>query len=198
LTGMRVRTIGSATVKYNDTGACSLVTTTSETEDYVITINAGVQCAGTPTNTGNISSDDTTICNGGNVVLSLNAYPLDLGLIFQWESSPTGQSTFSPIAGATDKTFTTGALSANTDYRMAVTCNSVGGGTAYSNALTITVNNPQITNVVGATRCGVGTATLSASSTVGNTINWYADATGGAPLDTGNTFTTPILSSTDT
>jgi PKD repeat protein len=43
----------------------------------------------------------------------------------------------------------------------------------------------------GAQVCKGGTATLTATGTP--TISWYANATGGTPLATGNTFTTPPI-----
>lgn len=46
--------------------------------------------------------------------------------------------------------------------------------------------------LVDAQRCGTGTVTLSASGT-GTGIRWYANATGGTPLHTGQNFVTPIL-----
>jgi hypothetical protein len=59
-------------------------------------------------------------------------------------------------------------------------------------------NTPVISSNTPATRCGVGTATLSAIPNAGSVINWYAAATGGSILYTGNNFTTPILSATTT
>src|SRR5690606_36888987 len=74
-----------------------------------------------------------------------------------------------------------------------------GGGTGYSNVLTIVVDNPQIVSTLGGTRCGVGTVVLNATANAGSDVNWYAAATGGAPLATGtSSFTTPVISSTTT
>jgi len=57
---------------------------------------------------------------------------------------------------------------------------------------------PIITSTTPATRCGIGTATLSAVPNLGSTINWYDVASGGSILFNGNNFTTPIVSSTTT
>jgi hypothetical protein len=57
---------------------------------------------------------------------------------------------------------------------------------------------PIVTSTTPVTRCGVGTATLSALPNVGSTINWYNVASGGSILFNGNNFTTPIVSSTTT
>lgn len=57
---------------------------------------------------------------------------------------------------------------------------------------------PSVIGTTPVTRCGVGTATLSATPNVGSSINWYAAASGGSVLFTGNNYTTPTLSSTTT
>lgn len=44
-------------------------------------------------------------------------------------------------------------------------------------------------------RCGPGTVTLSAAGN-GTTYRWYTSLTGGAPIHTGSTFTTPSISAT--
>jgi hypothetical protein len=50
---------------------------------------------------------------------------------------------------------------------------------------------------VGNSRCGAGTVTISAtSSSPGAVIEWYANATGGAALHTGNSYTPSITGST--
>ena len=44
--------------------------------------------------------------------------------------------------------------------------------------------------------CGEGTSTLTATTTSGANIKWYAAQTGGAPLFSGSTFVTPVLDAT--
>jgi len=199
LTGMRIRNTASTATLHGTTGACINIANGRETEDFVINVAAGVQCSGTPAVTGNISANDSSICNGLTVALSLSGFPQELGIAYQWESSPSGLNTFTPISGATGFTYSSAALSADIDYRVAVTCTNTGGGTAYTNILTIFVNNPQILTSSGATRCGVGTVNLSATASIGSQINWYANASGGAPLASNTpTFTTPVISNTTT
>ena len=66
-----------------------------------------------------------------------------------------------------------------------------------SASTSITINNPIITSTTPNSRCGSGTVTLEATSSSG-IVNWYASATGGSTLATGNTFTTPSLTATTT
>ncbi|MBS4042710.1 MAG: PKD domain-containing protein [Chitinophagaceae bacterium] len=51
---------------------------------------------------------------------------------------------------------------------------------------------PTITGSTGATRCGDGTVVLTATASSG-TLNWYNVSSGGSSLGTGNSFTTPSL-----
>jgi gliding motility-associated-like protein len=54
-----------------------------------------------------------------------------------------------------------------------------------------------ITGSNGSSRTSTGTVTLTATVASGNTVDWYAEATGGSPLASGNTsFTTPSISQT--
>lgn len=64
-----------------------------------------------------------------------------------------------------------------------------------STSTTITI--PSIISSVAQSRCGDGSVTLTASASAGN-IKWYATQTGGTPLATGNSFTTPNLTESTT
>jgi hypothetical protein len=57
-------------------------------------------------------------------------------------------------------------------------------------------STPSIVTTTPTTRCGTGTAVLSATSSTGSSINWYASSSGGTSLATGTTFTTPIIATT--
>lgn len=54
---------------------------------------------------------------------------------------------------------------------------------------------PQPTAASPVNICEGSTATLTVSSTPVGTLNWYTSATGGAPVGTGSTYTTPALTS---
>jgi gliding motility-associated-like protein len=54
---------------------------------------------------------------------------------------------------------------------------------------------PIISNPLGANRCGSGSVLLQATSNIGS-CNWYTTPTGGTPIFSGNSFTTPVLNTT--
>ncbi|WP_026712397.1 Ig-like domain-containing protein [Flavobacterium daejeonense] len=60
-----------------------------------------------------------------------------------------------------------------------------------------TITMTKITSTTPASRCQSGSLSLQATSLKG-VVNWYDSPTAGTLLDTGNSFTTPILSSTTT
>lgn len=64
-----------------------------------------------------------------------------------------------------------------------------------STSTTITI--PSIISSVAQSRCGEGSVTLTANASAG-TIKWYTTPTGGTPIATGNSFTTPSLTQTTT
>jgi len=72
------------------------------------------------------------------------------------------------------------------------------GNACQQPTIAITVNNPQVLTTAPGARCGPGTVNLSATSSAGTTLNWFTDATGGALVGTGTSFTTPSLSATTT
>jgi hypothetical protein len=51
---------------------------------------------------------------------------------------------------------------------------------------------PYIIRTTPASRCGAGTLVLNAKASAG-TVKWYASSTGGTPLGTGASFTTPFI-----
>lgn len=57
--------------------------------------------------------------------------------------------------------------------------------------------NPTITGNTPSSRSGSGTVTLGATASAG-TLFWYAASSGGVPLGSGTSFTTPSISSTTT
>ncbi|TAF66302.1 MAG: hypothetical protein EAZ58_10370, partial [Flavobacterium sp.] len=73
------------------------------------------------------------------------------------------------------------------------TCTTVGSST-----FSIVINSvPTITSTVSNSRCSSGTVALQAIASSG-TVQWYTNAIGGSAIATGNTFTTPLLTTTTT
>jgi len=150
-------------------------------------------CVGIPTPGITIASSNA-ICLGTSVTLSLQNLTTGSGVTYQWFSSPDGV-TYSPIASATNPTYSTNPTAA-TYFMCEVTCAS-GPSTTASAPVYITFAN-EVTATVPGARCGTGTVDLSATPSAGATINWFAAATGGSPLASGNLFTTPSISATTT
>nr|WP_170172561.1 T9SS type A sorting domain-containing protein [Hymenobacter rigui] len=135
---------------------------------------------------GTVTASSSQLCQSGTSTLTLTGAAN--GSI-QWQQS-TDNTTFTDVAGATAATFTTPILTQTTYFRAQVRCVTA----ATSNVATITVNNAQVlTTNTPVTICEGTTATLTATAATGNTIRFYDAATGGAPLATGGTFTTPAL-----
>jgi hypothetical protein len=144
-----------------------------------------------PTGVNTITSA-TSICTGQTVNFSLDYTGSMDGLAFQWESFDG--TTWSDIALATTTTYSTIPTNA-TQYRCRiVACNGVPG---YSSTATIVFANA-IATTTPATRCGIGTAALSATGNTGTTINWYDAITGGNLVGTGSPFTTPTINASTT
>ncbi len=137
-----------------------------------------------------VAPTDTTICSGQTVTFNASA---PAGASFNWFTSASGGS---PVA--TGSSFTTPALTSNTTYY----AESNDGACASSTrtVLTVTVNpTPAAPTVTpsSATICSGRTATFT-SSVSGGSINWYTTPTGGSAVHTGNSFTTPVLTSNTT
>ncbi len=107
----------------------------------------------------------------------------------EWFDVPTGGTVL-----FTGSPFTTPVVSATTTYYV----DPYGGGCpgATRTAVTLTVNQIPVITATAPTPSCEAPVTLTATSDVG-VISWFAAATGGTALATGDTYTTPLLS-TDT
>ena len=141
--------------------------TTNNTLSSTITVTPSYQgCVGNaiaftidvnPVSLGGTLSSNTSICAGGSSgLLTLSGHR---GTILNWESSLTGSAPWTSIAN-TSSTFQSGGLTQTIYYRVAV--QNSGCPIAYSNTITITVNNtPSISGILNS--CIGGTSQLSAS-----------------------------------
>lgn len=223
---IRQLTVTSTLANYNSyvwTPATNLYTDAAATVPYVTGANASTvyfrsATAATTTYTANANNTTTfcaqvatvdvtvlpttatatatpaAICISGTVAFALDpASGYGTGSI-QWQSS-TNNSTFTDVTGATGSTYTTPVLT-NTAYYRAVIKNSAGAVCFNSVSDTALINNPAIAGTTPGARCGPGTVDLSAAAAAGVTLNWYSAASGGSPVGTGTTFTTPSISAT--
>jgi gliding motility-associated-like protein len=182
---------------------------TVNTVFYVAAVNAsGCQSTNLATAQVNIAAppdapllaggDTVQTCSGSAAVLAIaNPQP---GFTYNWYAAAAGGT---PLFTGTS--FTTPALSATTDYFVEAV-NATGCTSASRTDVTINVNPlpvaPTVTAQGGSTNiatCQGNTITLTANSTTANvTFNWYNQASGGTPLFTGATFTTPAITATTT
>ncbi len=129
------------------------------------------------------SASNASRCGSGTLTLTASATET-----IYWYDQLSGGTLL-----ATGNTFTTPVISSTITYYLE------NGNNCRSNRISvqaIITSPPAAPTASDVSRCGTGTVNLSASST--GTISWYASATGGAPLGTGNFFTTPSISTTTT
>jgi hypothetical protein len=177
---------------YTFNAATTLVGDVNTSNDAILPVirTKVVLSAGTPT------ASPSSFCAVGGILPTLNTTGHTGYSGLQWQVSNTTGSGFSNIATATTAPFTiTAALTQNQYYTLTAVCNTA---TVTSSEATVTYVNPSLVSTTPGTRCGTGTVNISAVPSSGASINWYAAASGGSSLFTGNTFTTPSISTTTT
>ncbi|WP_126245856.1 Ig-like domain-containing protein [Chitinophaga rhizosphaerae] len=142
-----------------------------------------------------VTPASAAVCVGGNA--SLSATSTTAGVDFKWYSD----------AGLTNLVFTgpvfnTPAITSNTTYYVVAASGQCVSTTART--VNVLVEAPPAAPIVsinpasGTVEYGQ-TATLTISTPqAGATYNWYLQPTGGSPVHTGNSFTTPQLSNATT
>lgn len=132
-------------------------------------------------------------CGPGSVTLTATSAT---GTTIDWYDVPTGGSVLAGGSGTT--TFNTPSLTATTIF-YASSNNTTTGCVSGRTAITATINPlPSAPSVTGDSRCGAGTLTLTATAGTGETIDWFSAITGGSSIGTGNSFTTPSITTTTT
>jgi hypothetical protein len=132
------------------------------------------------------TSSPASRCGTGTVTLGATA---SAGTI-NWYSVSTGGS-----SDGTGTNYTTPSISSTTTYYVDATTASCTSVTR--TAIVATVNAvPSISSSAGDSRCGTGAVTLTATPSSGN-IDWYAASTGGSSLNTANSYS-PTISTTTT
>ena len=126
----------------------------------------------------------TTICQGGTATLTATPTGGTATCTIQWQSSPSGANTWSPISGANATTYVaSGAATGTIDYRATYSCTGIGCDGATSNTQSVTVN-PNLTitaQPVNIDECVGGSNGLSVtvSGAVGTiTYLWEQSTTG--------------------
>jgi gliding motility-associated-like protein len=142
-----------------------------------------------------VSPATPEICANNTVQLTATAGTP--GVVFRWYTTASGGT---PVFEG--PTFTTPVLTTTTTYYVEAATGACSS--ASRTAVTVTVNAVPAAPVVNVTPASgevtsgsTATLTINAPAT-GVTYNWYTVATGGSPVATGNTFTTPVLTSSIT
>ncbi|WP_231427482.1 putative Ig domain-containing protein [Pedobacter sp. Leaf250] len=135
-----------------------------------------------------------TVCSGTGATLTVSNTVL-VGTITYRLYGPTGNT---PLQTNTTGSFTTPAVSTQTTFYV-----DAVSGTAVSTRTTaiVSINPPATLPSVASSNIAINsgqTATLNATFDAGNTIAWYEAATGGSPVSTNATFTTPPLTTNKT
>ncbi|MFM7855282.1 MAG: hypothetical protein ACKO96_25985 [Flammeovirgaceae bacterium] len=178
--------------------------------NYYVSLRSAANCEsarGLVTATVNAVSAAPTVtpsstCGPGVVTLAANSV---VSGTFKWYSAASGGNLLQTSAAAqTSNNYATPSLTTTTTYYVSLTnatnCESVRA------AVTATVNasNPATApTVTSRARCGIGSVSLTATSTSSGTFRWYSALVGGALLRTSaaattDNYATPSLSATTT
>lgn len=116
--------------------------------------------------------------------------------------------TSSTVLNASNSTTTTStpanisSLTPSSSYYVWVRSNCGSGDYSAWTAVVVQFNTlcqpPALISATGATVCPGNTAILNATADTGASVKWYDVATGGSPIATGNSYTTPPLTATTT
>ncbi|MBS1525885.1 MAG: gliding motility-associated C-terminal domain-containing protein [Bacteroidetes bacterium] len=140
-----------------------------------------------------VLSSGVTVCAGSTATLHVSGP--QAGLTYAWYTSPMGGT--SVFTGAD---FITPAIQSSTTYYVEAINNSGCPSLPPRTPVAVTVVPlPSAPVTSGTSICPGTSATLTANNSDPNiVINWYSSPAGGSILATGNTYTTPALSSNTT
>lgn len=133
-TGMRIR----SRAPFNNNGpydACSSFGS-GETEDYLVTITAAPPCSGAPVAGTTVLQN--TPCYNTPAVLGITGTAVVTGLSYEWQTFQGGSwVAVTGGSGANTTQYTTDPITAATQYRCKVKCNSATPDSSYSVSLTV-------------------------------------------------------------
>jgi gliding motility-associated-like protein len=134
-----------------------------------------------------IGTNDVNIC--GNGLINLTGNSNTSGAYFVWFDAEFGGTQL-----FTGNPFNPTLTQSDTFYVQAET----NGGCLSPRAMAIVTINPVPATPTGSNvaNCGSGSVQLTASQAAGLPIQWYNAPTGGTLLNTGTTYTTPVLNAT--
>ena len=186
VTGMRVfANNGTITAA---SGACS-TGFFGEKEDYLITINAGTPCTGTP-GVAVASSSTTNACPSTPFTLTATNLPNTLGITYQWQSSASSTGPFTAISGATTVPYTIANQTTATFYRLVITC---ANSSASSTSNVVSVGQNPFSSCYCTPAAGTSTSYyINNFSTTGATTNITNNGSGYSTNGYGN-FTSQTL-----
>lgn len=197
-------------------GTGSVTLTASSPEQiywYDASVNGTLLGTGSSYSTSSLGTTTTFYAEAGNLCRSLTRTPVQAiinpipappsgtdvsrcgpGQVTLTASSPEQIYWYSTAAGGTllytGSSYTTPSITVSTTYYAETgnTCRS----TTRTALQAIITSAPAVPVVTDGSRCGAGSVLLAASSPA--QVNWFDVAVGGVLLDTGATFTTPVLS----
>jgi Ig-like domain CHU_C associated/GEVED domain/SprB repeat len=158
-------------------GAKSLVlTVTDPSNGCQATATLNFTISGTPQAPLIATASNTAVCNSATVTIVASGTTGS----YQWESSPDNSS-WSDVVGETNDTLII-LVNADVYFRVKATCTN----DAFSNSIFFDVTAPALPVGTGATVCGQGNVSLSATVDPGLFDVWYTAPTGGTFLQVGS------------
>ncbi len=170
-----------------------------ETEDYTLVVIPIPNCsAAVYSSTYTTTSNLPLVCTGQSILLNIAPEPpIATGITYDLQFATNIGGPYTTQQTQANSDFTV-AIPANGYYKVRVLCNG-SPITATFTPASVSISNPAITSVTGASQCGPGALTLGATNTPpASTIKWYAGPVGGAPLASGPSFTTPGITTSTT
>ena len=176
---------GSTNYVWNNGSATGSTLTITTGGIYTVTGSTSGGCSGTasitvqgkPTPTVSISGPSLICGNNPATLVASSNLP---GVNFSWSTGATGNTVVAAHGGF-----------------YSVTASLNGCESSHTHTLA-TTSAPTPPTVTPASHCGAGSVTLSATSVAGTSCYWYASSTSQEVLATGDTYTTPTLSVSNT
>jgi hypothetical protein len=117
----------------------------------------------------------TPLCAGSTTNITATYPNLGTGIVYQWQSSTSSTGPFTNVtggSGATTLSYTTGPITTNTYFRLAVTCTN-SSSTSYSNPFLVPIGTPQPGVITGAsTYCPGDPEVYAVPFVPGTTYAW--------------------------